>query len=241
MATSALDCGIRVQRWCKSFVAPLASHLTWCKQVDVRIGVYGKKVGQLTLKAANDIWSEIREWSRTNNCDPRDWKKQQRKELVLKQSTPTLQRAVDDYLAASTLRTSTLRDYTNCLTNQVLPGLGPDTPLTDFAWNTIQRDGRSGRQIVIEWKKSLEKRAPVQADKALMVLRQVFGYAIDLGWMETRTLLLVPSTPSQSMRSSTIQRLPGSSCRSSLTPCRGMNRMVPSLWSVPSKSCSSRS
>ena len=155
------------------------------KQVDVRIGVYGKKVGQFTLKAAQDLWDEIRDWSRTENCDPRDWKKKQRKELVLKQSAPTLQRAVDDYLAASRLRASTLKDYTNCLTNQVLPGLGPDTPLTDFAWNAVQKDGRSGRQIVVEWKKSLEKRAPVQADKALMVLRQVFGYAIDMGWMET--------------------------------------------------------
>ena len=167
------------------------------KQVDVRIGVYGKKVGQFTLKAAQDLWDEIRDWSRTENCDPRDWKKKQRKELVLKQSAPTLQRAVDDYLAASRLRASTLKDYTNCLTNQVLPGLGPDTPLTDFAWNTIQRDGRSGRQIVVEWKKSLEKRAPVQADKALMVLRQVFGYAIDMGWMETPNPALGSSTPSQ--------------------------------------------
>ena len=76
------------------------------KQVDVRIGVYGKKV---IATSKQQTTFGLRFASGTNNCDPRDLKKKQRKELVLKQSAPTLQRAVDDYLAASTLRASTLR------------------------------------------------------------------------------------------------------------------------------------
>ena len=56
---SALDCGIRVQRWWQVVVAPLASHLdVQGKQVDVRIGVYGKK-RTYQVKAANDVWSEV--------------------------------------------------------------------------------------------------------------------------------------------------------------------------------------
>ena len=155
------------------------------KQVDVRIGVFGKKDGQFTLKAAHDSWRQIREWSREEGRDPRDWKKKERRELVERQSAPTLQRAVDEYLANSTHRATTKKDYTNCLMNQVLPGLGADTPLQDFTWGRTHLDGRTGRRIVLDWKKSIEKRAPVQSDKALMVLRQVFDYAIDQGWLET--------------------------------------------------------
>jgi len=59
--------------------------------------------------------------------------------------------------------------------NQVLPGLGGDTPLEDFTWGRTHLDGRIGRRIVLDWKKAIEKRAQVQSDKALMVLRQMFN------------------------------------------------------------------
>ena len=80
------------------------------KQVDVRIGVFGKKFGQFTLKAAHDSWRQIREWSREEGRDPRDWKKKKRRELVERQSAPTLQRAMDEYLANSTHRATTKKD-----------------------------------------------------------------------------------------------------------------------------------
>lgn len=154
------------------------------KQVDVRIGVYGKKSGQFTLKSAQEKWDEIREWSKQEGKNPKEYPKQQRVELIKQLNAPTLQTAVDGYLASVNLRASTLNDYKNVLAHSILPGLGASTPLKQFTWSLEQSDGRTGRQVILEWKKGIEKRAPVQADKALMVLRQVFGYALDQGWME---------------------------------------------------------
>ena len=168
----------------------------------------------------------------------RDWKKKERRELVERQSAPTLQRAVDEYLANSTHRATTKKDYTNCLMNQVLPGLGADTPLQDFTWGRTHLDGRTGRRIVLDWKKSIEKRAPVQSDKALMVLRQVFDYAIDQGWLETPN----PALGLQALEGEAPGRAPpyalsGMNCLSSLNACKRTNRMDRLLLSIlPSKS-----
>ena len=46
--------------------------------VDVRIGVYGKGTGKWSLKEARDEWELIRAWSRENNKDPRDRKREQK-------------------------------------------------------------------------------------------------------------------------------------------------------------------
>ena len=154
------------------------------KQREYAIGVYGKKAGQFSLRAAREEWEKVRAWGKETGGDLQDYKRQQRKALLKQQNAPTLQKAVDAYLASSKLRVSTLNDYTNCLQNQVLPGLGAHTPLKDFTWSQEQSDGRTGRQVVLDWKKEIEKRAPIQSDKALMVLRQVFAYAIDHGWLE---------------------------------------------------------
>ena len=46
--------------------------------VDVRIGIYGKGPGKWSLKEARDEWELIRTWSRENNRDPRDKKREQK-------------------------------------------------------------------------------------------------------------------------------------------------------------------
>ena len=152
------------------------------KQKEYALGVYGKGHGQLTLKEARDTWTKIRAWGLESGEDLQLYK-----QSVLnppkQQDSPTLGLAVKEYLATSRHRESTRKDYANCLNNQVLPVLGAETPLSCFAFSEVQRDGRTGRRIVLDMKKDLEMRAPVQADKALMVLRQVFAYAIDQGWM----------------------------------------------------------
>ena len=151
------------------------------KQKECALGVYGRGHGQLTLKEARDTWTKVRAWGLESGEDLQLYK--QSVLLAKQQDSPTLGLAVKEYLATSRHRESTRKDYANCLNNQVLPVLGAETPLSCFAFSDVQRDGRTGRRVVLDMKKDLEKRAPVQADKALMVLRQVFGYAIDQGWM----------------------------------------------------------
>ena len=46
------------------------------------------------------------------------------------------------------------------------------------------RMGKTGRELVMDYYEAIDSRAPVQADKVLMVLRNVFNHAIDKGWLE---------------------------------------------------------
>ena len=48
------------------------------KQVDVRIGVYGKGAGKWTLKAAREEWERIRDWSRETGRHPKERRRQER-------------------------------------------------------------------------------------------------------------------------------------------------------------------
>ena len=65
------------------------------------------------------------------------------------------------------------------LYNQVLPVLGPDTPVNRLEWSN------GGRQQVLSLKESIEERGSLyQSDKCLMVMRGMFDYAIDRGWMQ---------------------------------------------------------
>ena len=54
------------------------------KQIDVRIGVYGKGMGKVSLRQAKDEWERLRSWSKENNRDPRELQKDERKKLVEK-------------------------------------------------------------------------------------------------------------------------------------------------------------
>ena len=82
---------------------------------------------------------------------------------------------------------SALKDYANIVNNEPLPSLGADTPLKNFTWSQGQSDGRTGREIILDWKTKKREIFPVQAEKALMVLRQIFDAALIGGGWATQT------------------------------------------------------
>ncbi len=149
------------------------------KQIEVRIGVYGTGYKQWSLKDARDEWNRLRVWSKEEGRDPRDLQKEEKKLFVDKANNPTFLDAVEGWLARVVLAPSTKRDYENKLFNQVIPALGGNTPIAKFSWN------KGGRDRVLKLKDAIEERgAGNQADKVLMVMRQVFEYAIDRSWLE---------------------------------------------------------
>ena len=153
------------------------------KQVPVRIGVYGKGVGKWSLKEARDEWDRIRSWSKQNGKDPRDLKRQEKQALIKHSSGPTLQQACESYLVSATSKAAQ-KEYPNLLRNQVLPHFGGETALEHLCWDGKGPSGKKGRELVMDYFRLVEARAPVQAKKSLMVLRMVFDHAIDQGWME---------------------------------------------------------
>jgi len=153
------------------------------KQVPVRIGPYGKGLGKWTLKEARDEWDRIRAWSKQTGLDPRELKRQEQKATIQQHTGPTLEQAAESFLGHSDTRERTKAGYRNMLWNQVLPVLGGSTPVEHFSWDYKHPGGKNGRQVVLDLKVDIERRAPVHADKVLMVLRQVFDHAIDQGWM----------------------------------------------------------
>ena len=77
----------------------------------------------------------MRAWGLETGQDLLDYRRQQRlEEVEVEQELPTLKQAADEYLENSRHRPSTKKDYTNCIYNQVLPGLGAATPLENFIW-----------------------------------------------------------------------------------------------------------
>ena len=90
--------------------------------VDVRIGVYGKGVGQWSLRQASEEWSAIRTWSRENSKDPRERKREQQALLVQKTTSPTLEQACESYLEEWTsVREDGKTEYRNLIWNQIHP------------------------------------------------------------------------------------------------------------------------
>ena len=51
------------------------------KQVDVRIGPYGRGLGKWSLKAAREEWERIRTWSRETGQDPRELRKEEKQKV----------------------------------------------------------------------------------------------------------------------------------------------------------------
>ena len=90
------------------------------KQVPVRIGVYGKGVGKWSLREAKEEWDRIRAWSRENNKDPRELKKEEQQDQVQQSSGPTFAEACASYLRNAKTKASQ-KEYPNLLNNQVIP------------------------------------------------------------------------------------------------------------------------
>ena len=68
------------------------------KQVEVRIGPYGRGAGKWTLKAAREKWESIRTWSRETGRDPRELKRGHRGADGERGPSKTLQDAIDGFL-----------------------------------------------------------------------------------------------------------------------------------------------
>ena len=65
------------------------------------------------------------------------------------------------------------------LFNQVLPVLGPDTPVNRFERSV------GGREKILQLKEGIEARgSQYQFDKCFMVMRGMFDYPIDRGWLQ---------------------------------------------------------
>ena len=78
------------------------------------------------------------------------------------------------------LSETTIRNYKHQLYNQALPFIGGSRLLKDLEW----KDETEGREIIMNMVTHFRKgRTGEQARKILGVCRQIFDYAIDLGWM----------------------------------------------------------
>jgi len=152
--------------------------------VDVRIGVYGKGPGQWSLKDAKDEWSAIKTWSKTHNRDPRDRKREQKKALVQKTTSPTFEQACESYLSEWTSANNQgKKEYRNLLWNQVLPEFGAKTPVEQLSWDYKHPGGKTSRELMTDYLDRIRRKAPTSAVKQQMVLKGVFENAIRKGWM----------------------------------------------------------
>ena len=144
------------------------------KQIPVRIGVFGSKTNQYSLRQALAKWNEIKFWAKRENQDPRLFGK----DLSAK-SSATLKDAIESFLLSkSYLKEHTLKNYQLQLRNQVLSTIDGMTPLAELEWD------KGGRQKVMDLKKKIEDRGSYdQANRVQKVLSQCFDYAIDQGWM----------------------------------------------------------
>lgn len=145
------------------------------KQIPVRIGVFGTKTGQYTLKQAHQKWLEIKLWAKKENRDPRLFGKN-----LAQTKSATLKEAIDAFLAKkSKLKEHTLKNYRLQLENQVLNVIDGSTLLTDLEWD------RGGRQIIESAIDAIRQRGSYnQAERVQKVLSQCFNHAIDKGWMK---------------------------------------------------------
>jgi len=144
------------------------------KQIPVRIGVFGTKSGQYTLRQALRRWNEMKHWAKKEKQDPRLFGKQ-----VPEANPLTLRNAIDAFISSkSHLKEHTLKNYKIQLENQVLAAIDGGMPLTEMEWD------KGGRQRVMDMKKLIEDRGSYdQANRVQKVLSQCFDHAIDQGWM----------------------------------------------------------
>ena len=136
-------------------------------------GTYGKESeGLWSLKKVREEKYRL-DALRKQGQDPDLLKSTDKKEIE-QTATYTFRRVADEWLGSrkSMLSPFTIEDYKNKLDNQILPVFG----------NISIR--KITRHECVNFKKSHSARAPEQARKLLMVMKQVFEYAIDMDWME---------------------------------------------------------
>ena len=106
---------------------------------DYQIGPYGKGVGKWSLKQARDEKDRLDQLRKAGE-DPRLLKSEAKREVLQQALTPSVQKAAEGFLDRSKNKPSTINDYRKMLFNQVLPVLGPDTPVNRFEWSVGGRE-----------------------------------------------------------------------------------------------------
>ena len=98
-----------------------------------QIGVFGNQKNQFTPTKALQEWRDIKKWATENNKTPKDFKLNQRKELISNLEKPTLIEAIGRFLQIrkGKIKSTTQREYTNKL-NQILEHIDGDTPLEEL-------------------------------------------------------------------------------------------------------------
>ena len=153
------------------------------KQIDIRLGLYGRGEGYITISQAKEEFIKLKKMSAELGLDPREIQKKEKNKKVLDKNIPTLDKAVEGWMTINKDKWSptTLIDYRRRVFNQILNpmvgGFDKDTPLNEFSWN------RGGRDKILTWFDREQKRADKQSSRNLMVLRQIFEWSIDRGWM----------------------------------------------------------
>lgn len=155
------------------------------KQVDYRIGPYGRELGRFSLKQAKEEWERVRTWSRENDRSPTDLKKDLKKEVERKQSSPTFKEACEawdrDYSAIAEKHKP---EYRRLIQNQLLPEFGASTPVVNLSWDHRHPDGRSSREWFVNYLDKTRERAPTSATKQETLLRQIFANAARNNWIQ---------------------------------------------------------
>ena len=159
------------------------------KEVNVRVGVYGKGNGKISLKKAKTEWERLRSWSRENNRNPNDLIKDEKRTLILSSSDQSnevnkLGQVVDLYFELSTNRPSTKKDDRYKFDNQILPELGKETPIHFLGWD-YRYEGRTGRQAILSVVEKIERRGSKnQARKVMAKMKVFFDFAIERGLLK---------------------------------------------------------
>ena len=139
--------------------------------MDIRIGVYGKGPGKWSLRQAREEWSAIRTWSKENGKDLRERRREQK----------ACESFLSDWTSANERGK---REYRNLLWNQVLSEFGAKTPVEHFSWEYRHPGGKTTRELMTEYLGRVRKKAPSSASKQQIILKEVFGNAVNKGWIK---------------------------------------------------------
>ena len=83
------------------------------KQIDIRLGLYGRGEGYITISQAKEEFIKLKKMSAELGLDPREIQKKEKNKKVLDKNIPTLDKAVEGWMTINKDKWSptTLIDY----------------------------------------------------------------------------------------------------------------------------------
>ena len=148
-----------------------------------RLGRYGNRAGQLSLRQAKEAQRELEIWMENNPQKSPTKRKQELKiEKLSQDDIPNFGKLIDIYLRKCGNRESTIKnDRTRLM--YCLQTISASTKLKHLEWHS-KFDGKTGRQRVMDVVNPIQERGKLsQAKKVYGSLRVLFSYAISRGWM----------------------------------------------------------